>query len=219
MSLILDALKRSEQERQEQSASITASRSIAPPTNRWPTGRWLISGLLINALLLSAVYYWFSKGEELSAQDKNPPLDTGAHSMRPGAEEEPFRPPRPLAVEAAVVPVNNPPSLIEQTRLSTASKSSVQVSSEKKSPPHDVTEVDASYVPSIDELPDDIRAKLTTLELNAHVYSSTPKKRFVLINMGKYRVGETISGTRYQIRGITEQGVIIDYGEGEALLR
>lgn len=221
MSLILDALKRSEQERQGQPASITASRHTIPPASRWPAGRWLIAALLINCALIAAVYFWFSGDPGISEQ-----LDT-SHSEQPDYPlEKPLfavkNQPRPLAVEADIIAAKSPLPLRAQARMSATADSSVQISTAQEpslATADEVTELDAAYIPTIGELPDRIQMELASLELNAHVYSSSPEKRFVLINMQKYRQGQTVSGTQYRIQEITSQGVVIDYGKGEALLK
>ena len=44
------------------------------------------------------------------------------------------------------------------------------------------------------------------------------KDVFVLINMDKYKQGDQISGNGPLVQEITRDGVVIDYGDGQALL-
>ncbi len=72
--------------------------------------------------------------------------------------------------------------------------------------------------PSIDTLPEEIKALLEPLEINVHMYSIKPSERRVFINMHGYREGDAIEETGFRLTEITSNGVIIDYGEGKAVL-
>ncbi len=72
----------------------------------------------------------------------------------------------------------------------------------------------------IAELQDDNLAnKLSGYEINTHIYSTNADRSFVLINMQKYRKGQTLSGSRFKIDSITPKGVVIDHGNGLVLLK
>jgi general secretion pathway protein B len=74
-------------------------------------------------------------------------------------------------------------------------------------------------IPLVSELPDEIKEPLGGLKINVHVYSEDPKERLVFINMRNRKVGERIGETGPILKEITPDGVIIDYGEGLALLK
>ncbi len=75
-------------------------------------------------------------------------------------------------------------------------------------------------VPFLKDLPEEVRKRLGKLEINVHGYSKDPAKRLVFINMRKYRVGDQIGKGRHGpvLKRIIPDGVIIDYGEGQARL-
>lgn len=73
-------------------------------------------------------------------------------------------------------------------------------------------------VPNLKDLPDSPRNNLSQYEVNVHVFDDDPKRRFVLINMGKYKEGERIANNGPLVEEITRNGVIVDYGNGRALI-
>ena len=74
-------------------------------------------------------------------------------------------------------------------------------------------------IPLIGELPYDIKEKLGKLQINVHSYSEDPAERLVFINMHRYKVGDKIGEGGPLLKEIIPNGVIIDYGEGEARLQ
>ncbi len=71
---------------------------------------------------------------------------------------------------------------------------------------------------NLKDLPESPRNNLNQYEVNVHVFDDDPKRRFVLINMGKYKEGERIANNGPLVEEITRNGVIVDYGNGRALL-
>ena len=79
---------------------------------------------------------------------------------------------------------------------------------------------DADEIKTVAELQNDnLSNSLASYEINTHIYSSNPDRSFVLINMKKYREGQTLSGSNYKIDSITAKGVVIDHGNGLVLLK
>ena len=74
-------------------------------------------------------------------------------------------------------------------------------------------------LPLLSELPSEIRERVGSLEINVHSYSANPAERLVFINMHRYREGERIGENGPLLREITPEGVIIDYGGGEARVK
>ncbi len=75
-----------------------------------------------------------------------------------------------------------------------------------------------SNVPNLRDLPEGTRNSLNQYEVNVHVFDDDPLRRFVLINMDKYKEGDRIASNGPLIEEITAEGVVIDYGNGRALL-
>jgi len=73
-------------------------------------------------------------------------------------------------------------------------------------------------IPLLSELPNEIRGKIGKLQINVHSYSAKRNERLVFINMHRYKAGDKIGEGGPLLKEITPDGVIIDYGEGEARL-
>ena len=67
-------------------------------------------------------------------------------------------------------------------------------------------------------MPESSRSSLKQYEINVHVFDDNPERRFVLINMDKYKEGERIANNGPLVQEITREGVVVDYGTGRALL-
>ena len=76
----------------------------------------------------------------------------------------------------------------------------------------------SSSVPKLRDLPESSRNDLNRYEVNVHVFDTDPIRRFVLINMDKYKEGDRIANNGPLVEEITPQGVVVDYGSGRALL-
>ncbi len=75
----------------------------------------------------------------------------------------------------------------------------------------------ASYS-SLNDLPATERTQLSQFEVNVHVYDDSGQGSFVLINMVKYKEGDQLPGGRAIVSSIVPEGVVVDYGNGKALL-
>ncbi len=65
-------------------------------------------------------------------------------------------------------------------------------------------------LPNVRALPNDVQASLGRLTINAHVYDDAPAERMVIINMNRYREGETLrEGPR--VDAITVKGAVLSY--------
>ena len=68
------------------------------------------------------------------------------------------------------------------------------------------------------DLPVAQRAQLGQYEVNVHVYDDRPSRRFVLINMVKYKEGDQVSGGNISISSIVPEGVVLSYGNEQILI-
>jgi general secretion pathway protein B len=121
--------------------------------------------------------------------------DTSTPQRVPLKETGPLKPPQPMIGRASDIP---------PAPLSKAEEESLRKSVEA--------------VPLIRDLPHEIRQKLEKLEINAHSYSLNTAECLVFINMRKYRVGDRIGDNGLVLKKIIPEGVIIDYGGGQARL-
>jgi general secretion pathway protein B len=73
-------------------------------------------------------------------------------------------------------------------------------------------------IPTLDSLPADFRQSLPALHLDVHGYAEKPTDRFVVIDLQRYRIGDTLPAGA-QVVDIVPQGVILEFHGTRFLLR
>lgn len=195
MSFILDALKKSEAERQRQNTPGIANvpdASARKPSHKWI---WIVAILLaINIAALFGVLY-------LANQEGQPPV-----------------------VTTPVAPGNNvqsTASFSEIVREAKRSEPERQAAAEAEDPTAAPAAAEASAISESYASFNDLRTQgvlsLPDLHLDIHVYSGQPADRFVFINMTKYRENARLSEGPL-VKQITPEGVVLDYQGTDFLL-
>jgi general secretion pathway protein B len=201
MSFILDALKKSEAERQRKSvpgfADIPDGRSEARSQRWW----WIIGGLLaVNAAVLIGVFY---------VPATNEVGDVAAAAQRPAIVREALPPPpagpAPFSEIVAEARRNRPPQDVPTT-----TEPQRQDPAPSNAPPKSRVTMSES-LSTMNELRADGSLRLPEMHLDIHVYSETPAERFVFINMTKYKEGDTLSEGP-AVREIRTDGVVLEQG-------
>jgi len=210
MSFILDALKKSENERRRTDTPGIANipqRSARNPSHRWI---WIVLGLVAVNLAALAILLLNTGPDTIFGPNKGP--DTIFDSNTAAGPEIANEPDQAAAsfsdivsqakrsqpVDIADAPVGAPLPARPVTRPVAAGTVPVQGSSIVDSP-ESFYELRARGVL---QLPD--------MHLDIHVYSGEPAERFVFVNMSKYKENATLDeGPR--VREITPEGVILDY--------
>lgn len=197
MSFILDALKKSENERQQQSSaefSSVPSSSDNPNPTRW---LWMLGVLLlINFAVLIGILM-------------KPTANTSTVSPEPAAAVS-ERPSNNFEQQVAVAIDSRaerepPPQQIQQPVQQQAAK---PVPAKPLVPRTSNTSVAA--VPTMDELRLEGSLQVAEMHLDIHVYSENPADRFVFINMNKHREGsKTAEGP--VVREIRTDGVVLEH--------
>lgn len=200
MSFILDALKKSETERQQQGGaefSSVPTSSAKPSPARW---LWMLAALLaINIAVLISIL------------------------MRPGEQPTPNTGPGTAAREAAKE-VSAPDATIELSESMTADTSfEDRVARAVAEQPLPVATTDAAeakttirgpdpapHVTTIDQLRLNGSLSLPEMHLDIHVYSEQPEERFVFINMAKHRERSQLAEGPV-VAEITPAGVILEH--------
>lgn len=197
MSFILDALKKSEAERQRQNAPGIASipeRQDTKASGKWI---WLVVGLLVvNLIALGGLLIW--KNTTVT------PIDTPVASTQQDS---------PTATFSELV------SEVKRSQRNTGVPTGEQATEQdsERAPTAPETPVEEVVRGRVDpglESFNDLRAKgqlqLPDMHLDIHVYSSAPVDRFVFVNMSKYKENATLSEGPL-VKEITPEGVILEH--------
>jgi general secretion pathway protein B len=221
MSFILDALKKSELERQRQSMPGLMDAPTSLRRGRLPLWAILLGSLLaINIVVLIIVLMRNgapSVGPSVAAT--SPRQDTPAADVKPPAVDEHFSPLSGAPVYAPEIPV--PPA--ETTAASTGSTAALLAprAIEQRAAPHAFRRPDPvltieeaadndEVLPSINEINLTGAQALPEMHLDVHVYATRPADRFVFINMRKYKEGNTLQEGPVLER-IRRDGVVLNY--------
>lgn len=237
MSYILEALKKSEQERQighvPDLSVVQETPARAAP--RWP--RWLLAALLLNVAILSVLAWrvWDARMSPTVASaptGPEPAAPAGAMPAQPATGAEPAVDTLASTSPAAVVvPEQKPaevqdevpePALPEPVSQMPApaveSVQSMQAATDPQTqlgpdlealPPVDGADV-ATAVPRWEDLPAEQRAGLPVPRIDVHVFAQEPERRFVLIDLQKYKQGDTL-GDGVVIETILSDGIVLSY--------
>jgi general secretion pathway protein B len=195
MSFILDALKKSENERQEQSS---AEFSSVPSSsgNRSPA-RWLwMLGilLLINfAVLIGILMKPSPTASAIKLESDAAVVENSSGSFEEqvavAVDNQSTQTPAPSTVETESSSVTPVPAMPVVKRTSNTS---------------------IAVIPTMDELTLGGSLQIAPMHLDIHVFSASPADRFVFINMNKHREGsKTAEGP--VVREIRADGVVLEH--------
>lgn len=219
MSFILDALKKSEIERQRQSMPGLMDAPAALRRGRLPLWAILLGALLaINAVVLIVVM--MRNGAPAAAPAAAAPAKQGATAAvehQPAADDH-FSPISREPVYAPEIPLS--PSEESAPARSAAAELAQSQPAQRAAPraghrpdpvlvdeePQDNNEV----LPTINELNLTGSQALAELHLDVHVYATKPADRFVYINMRKYHEGNTLQEGPV-VERIRRDGVVLNY--------
>ena len=205
MSFILDALRKSETERQHKGSAEFANvptsedRRDGPPAWLWVLGVLLVVNLavLIGILLRPDVGAPASVAESVA-------VDTAARStVRPIAERPAEIERRDEFASRVAAARENPPAVDASPptpQEAPATRTSVSL------PP--VATSSATTLPTIHEVRAEGRVSLPDLHVDIHVFSEVAEDRFVFINMGKHKEGSRLPEGPL-VEAITPDGVVL----------
>lgn len=202
MSFILDALRKSETERQKQSAPGLVDTNYKPTQVR--RNVWLpilVVILAANVIVVSILLLGDEKEtapevtsarQESSIIQREPVAEIASSEVRPLYRET--SPPPPVARVESPVPA------------SPASAPAPNPTPEMAKPADDET----GLLPSLQQLAAAGLLALPELHLDIHVFAGEPDKRFVYINSSKYREGDSLKEGP-KIERITETGAVLTH--------
>jgi general secretion pathway protein B len=235
MSFILDALKKSENDRQRQASPALFEVKVAAPRRRFPL--WAVGLAVLLAINVAALVFVLLRRPEASAPTAatgNAPVPSvAANTSQPGMVTVPATVTIPTTVQ---IPINAAPSVsmggpaIENGPADQGIPPLVEEPLLEGQEPAVPPDYDArDYRPAITpaqagaiaaarrsgQLPsrDEVIAQgnaIPDLRLDLHVYAANPAERFVFLNMRKLREGESLpEGVR--VEQITPTGVDLSY--------
>ena len=251
MSYILEALKKSEQQREL--GRVPGITSVHENTAKSVSGKWLwliVAILLLNAGLLVLLLWPDSEPEPVitSAPIREPvqlrrdrPAVAPLVSQPPVLENPAPRVPQaariaplpaapaaaPVKTETTAKPVLQEPAMAaavlpaqpqaEQPQAAQPQAEQPQAEQpqaeqpQAEQPPRPAVKADAPALPVWPQIPTHLFQQLSgNLRLDVHVFSDQPQKRFVLINMKKYKQGEKLQEGP-QLDEITLEGAILSF--------
>jgi general secretion pathway protein B len=197
MSFILDALKKSETERQQQGSAEFAGVPKSRDTGGVPRWLWAL-GLLLVINLTVLLGLLFRSG----AEAPNVTLTSTDESRVPTIDEPSFA--EQVALAKQTIPAHPEPAVAvkQQSRPPPAIEEKVVSSVTARQP--------SVMLPTIHEVKANGTVVLPDLHLDIHVYSDVPEDRFVFINMSKQREASQLTEGPV-VEEITPEGVILEY--------
>ncbi len=205
MSFILDALRKSDHERQRN--AVPNINQIPPAVKRTKTPRWIV--YLMGVLAMCALILGWGWIKTLNSI--NVPA-TRTESIRATASASPLNSSvRSLALEARTA--------------TNSARTTFPVSDTQVEPPAPAVRIEplgtlAGSVVSAPSLSELLAAgsNLPNLQLELHVFSPNPAERFVFINSSRYGEGDILQEGP-QVITITIDGVILSYAGENFVLR
>ena len=227
MSFILDALKKSEQERRRQQAPSVTEQPYGQHTRNRPWWVWLVVGLLlVNFGFLMVL--WLRKDSPAPAPATVSNSSNTSTTTSAGTQPTPVITTRNSEVRTLEEEASNPADPEDNTSLllsSAASSESVPLVQAATSSVSSINSGINTYpsksrtglISTLENLGGSAALNLPELRLDLHVYSDNKAQRFAFINSKKYFEGQTMSeGPLVEL--ITEEGVVLNYRSQRFLL-
>jgi len=210
MSFILDALRKSELERQRQSGPSIAELPVARDDRRLPAALVAIGVLL--AVNVAVLMYFMLRQDAtpVAAQSTAaaaPAPAAPAPAAQPPVDEAAPRPEDTLAAQAM------PPAPMPEPAASDAPEApdpTLLPEAPYVPPQGGGVRYEAPPAPFIDTLPPQATAGLADLSVDLHIYSPDPARRAVFINGRRYTEGMALAEGP-MVEEINRDGVVINH--------
>jgi general secretion pathway protein B len=227
MSFILDALKKSESDRQRQSGPALFEVKVAAPRTRLPLWAIAIAGLLAVNLAIVMWMLWRHPAPRSADTGAQPlPAPTAVAGPQAAAATTPAPAPAsvPLPAPAVQPPATAPSPVLVPNPGATGGGSDnpddYAPATEPAPPPllgSRVRRGTADGVPLYQDAAATPGTRIPQLRLDLHVFALHPQDRFVMINMHKLREGDSLpEGVR--VDRITPEGAVLSYSGSQFLL-
>jgi general secretion pathway protein B len=207
MSFILDALKKSESDRQEQADTEFATVPSSPAAPVAPRWLWVLGSLLIiNIFVLfglilrpdAPVINDAATNQAAVGAAAAAAVDATPSSITPTTESASF-------ADQVAVARQNQPARSRPVPQPVTTANIIPTVSVKNLP-----QTSAAILPSLTELRANGTLQLPDLHVDIHVYSDVQSERFVFINMNKYKENSSLDEGPV-LKEITSDGVILEH--------
>jgi general secretion pathway protein B len=238
MSFILDALKKSESDRQRQNGPALFEVRVAPPRSRLPP--WAIAIALLLAVNLGVVMWMLLRHQgragaatgaiatlpDTAAGPPIPVVATSAPATGAAPPATTVAPAGSAAASAAVTAPTTAAAAAATAGAGAASGAADSTNAEDYAPAAEspasglgnhVRRGTASGVPLYQDLTTTPGTQLPQLRLDLHVFAARPEERFVMINMHKLREGDTLPDGVH-VDSITPDGAVLSFKGAKFLL-
>ncbi len=221
VSYILEALKKSEQDRKKSESPnfYSIESAVLPERNRRNIWAWFFMGLLLLNLSFFASYlFWKYQSKVPQAQEAvlSAPIKSEslapvqAQAKPPVALQKNYQQEREIVTAKAVIRTHN--NAPEQTQIvnDEAQFETIGPQSRRYAESLQVDEEEPNKLPSPYDLPKAVQSALPSLHFDSHMYSSDGPFRSVIVNGQLLKEGEFIEEGLMLVE-ITESGVILNF--------
>lgn len=230
MSFILDALKKSESDRQRQSGPALFEVKVAPPRTGLPLWAVAVAALLVVNLAIVMWMLWrhpAARTADASIADTSAaaPAPRPAPLLPASATDE--RPQAAAATAPAPAPAASPPAAAPVLRPTPGAAGGAAENPDDYAPAAEpaaapllgnrVRRDTVDGVPLYQDVAATPGARIPQLRLDLHVFALHPQERFVMINMHKLREGDSLP-EGVHVDSITPEGAVLSYSGSRFLL-
>ena len=212
MSLILEALRKSEAERRR--GEMPGLRAELPPpvsTQRAPLRRalpWIAAVAAIGIVAILLLHPWSrDAATSVPSTATATPAPTPAESVRLQPRPQAPAAPRVETPRIAEREVPKPPPAPQAAIPDPAADPAPPPAPAAAIPP--TPEPSANTETTVNALPADLRKALPPLQLSMHMWDPDPAKRFVILDGERYVEGDSVGPM--QVRRIDANGVLFDW--------
>lgn len=196
MSYILDAIKKSEDERVEKRDAQGYSIQAGNAYRKKPSARkipWL--GLVVLILLVAVIWwFWPSISGVLHIARTQSNLDVVAGGAKTTATVA-------NSSQSSALTGSLSEDVADERAISATPQANTLYSSDAPLPPGD-------QIKELWQLPADFQSKIPELKFSFHVFSESPERRTIIINGRRMREGQMVT-SKIKLRLITDSGVVL----------
>ena len=225
MSYILNALRKSEQERLKQQADSAAGKMLGhQPQVGQKSYKLIIVIVLVNLVALSGLGWYVLRKDPAARLPETTPAMTAPNNTQTKQEViKPVTTPKPTPPLAKKADPATPSiaNLINAKKNSSVSPKALKPIEKKPEPLAEIkpvvpmpikpsTNSKTPSIPWLSELSPEFRRTVPDLKINVFVYAKEPAERFVMIDMVKYTVGQHIKDS-LALREIRADSLVVEY--------